>query len=157
MKFIYNAIPVIFLTFSFNFAESDSTIVVNVNKLVAAVDDTISRGEYKTLKMEEISDVEGSPATLQFFFKSDKLISVIVTTGHEAWTSEYRYYYYSNEMPMKYLHIIKDRPDNPPRRGVIFDGKGSIVWKNTETKVDPFYLSKLFKTIQDIRLKFSVY
>jgi len=41
-----------------------------VNKAVVAIDDSINRGEYKSIKIKEISDVEGNPATLQFTSKS---------------------------------------------------------------------------------------
>lgn len=157
MKIIQITISVLLLSVNFVFAGSDSTVVAAVNKAVVAIDDSISRGEYKSIKIEEISDVEGNPATLQFYYKIDRLITVQIATGHESWTSEHRYYYYPDEVPMKYLHTIKNRTDNPPRRAIIYNDKGTIVWTNTETKADPISLTKLFKTIQELRLKFSKY
>lgn len=54
MKYMYKIFVIITITFGFSFAGSDTTLIASVNKAVIAIDDSINRGEYKNLKMEDI-------------------------------------------------------------------------------------------------------
>jgi hypothetical protein len=139
-------------------AEDSKKLIAEVNKAVAAADDSILRDEYMVLRVEEHSEAEGSPPAFSMYYRGDRLIAVVVTVGHETWSKEFRYYYYANGNPKKYMEIVKNRPDNPPKEARIYAQDGSIVWKNTENEPIKFNeLKTLFLTLQKTRKGFITY
>lgn len=119
-------------------SEDSKKTIAEVNKAVAATDDSILRGEYAVLHVEERSEAEGSPPAFFMYYRGDRLIAVEVSVGHETWSKEFRYYYYANGNPKKYMEIIKNRPDNPPKEARIYAEDGTIVWKNIEKEAIKF-------------------
>lgn len=138
------------------FASENSPAIKKVNSTVSAINDSIKSGYYPFLEIGETSTSEGSPAELQIYFEGERIILVNVEVGHETWLIEYSYYYYPNGKPMKCLEVIKDRPDNPPRKAIIYNESGNPVWKNTDLPdVSPQELYNLFKNIQKVRMGLS--
>jgi hypothetical protein len=132
--------------------------IADINKAVIAIDDSILRDEYTTLHIEEHSEAEGAPPSFSMYYKGDRLIAVVVSVGHETWSKEFRYYYYINGKPQKYVEVINKRPDNPPRVAIIYSENGSVLWKNVEKEVINFSeLQNLFLTLQKTRKSFSTY
>lgn len=141
---------------SYSFSADTLSIVKIVNSSVASVEDSIQAGVYASLEINEVSTSEGSPAALTMFFKGQRIVMINASVGHETWINEFKYYYYSNGKPMKYLKSTKDRPDNPAREAVIYNDKGEMVWKNTDLpEVSPSELYEVFTKLQKIRLGLS--
>jgi hypothetical protein len=139
-------------------AEDQKKLIADVNKAVAAIDDSIFRGEYIVLHIEEHSESEGAPPAISMYYRGDRLIAAVVTVGHETWSKEFRYYYNANGNPKKYMEIIKNRPDNPPKVARIYAEDGTIVWKNIENEAIKFSeFQGLFTTLQKTRKGFSKY
>jgi hypothetical protein len=139
-------------------AEDQKKLIADVNKAVAAIDDSIFRGEYLVIHIEEHSESEGAPPAISMYYRGDRLIAVIVTVGHETWSKEFRYYFNTNGKPKKYMEIIKSRPDNPPKVARIYAEDGTIIWKNIENETIKFNeLQDLFTTLQKTRKGFGTY
>lgn len=139
-------------------AEDQKKLIAEVNKAVAAIDDSILRNEYVVLQVEEHSENEGAPPAIFMYYRGYRLIAVVVTVGHETWSKEFRYYYNANENPKKYMEIIKNRPDNPPKVARIYAEDGTIIWKNIENEAINFSeLHGLFTTLQKSRKSFATY
>jgi hypothetical protein len=135
-------------------------IVKRINVLVAAMDDSLETEHYAVLKIAEQGIAEGVPPKITFYFDREHggLAAATVSVGHETWSNEFRYYFYPNGKPMKYMKATDGLPDNPPKEAIIFDLNGKTVWKNIEephVSVDD--LQALFKNLEGIRKQFSEY
>lgn len=132
--------------------------IQQVNVKVAAIQSDIASGDLAFIKIKEIVDSEGSPPEFKFYYNQDNLVAVHVSVGHETWLVKYSYYFYQNGGAMKHVEEIFDRPDNPPKKAIIYDEKGKVLWSNIgEVKVAPGKIKDLFNSHQNLKIMFRGY
>lgn len=155
---VFHALFCMVVTLAVGGACGDRNTVNDINGAVASLDDSISRDEFPFLVIDENVESEGTPPSLKMYHDGDRLVAVFVSVGHETWATEFRYYFHSNQEPMKFLKIVHGRPDNPPKQAVIYSSDGNVVWKNTDDIPYPFKkLKELFSNLQEARLRLSRY
>ena len=132
--------------------------IQQVNVKVAAIQADIASGDLAFIKIKEIVVSEGSPPEFKFYYNQDDLVAVHVNVGHETWLVKYSYYYYQNGLAMKLVEEIFDRPDNPPKKAIIYDEKGKVLWSNIdEVKVAPSKIKDLFNSHHNLKIMFRGY
>ncbi|MCP3922282.1 MAG: hypothetical protein GY714_06830 [Desulfobacterales bacterium] len=131
-----------------------------INKRVKEIDRSIKKGTYSVIKVENIiKSLEGVPPTIFFYYKpkDGKLVAVKIHVGHETWSKTFSYYFDRREKILKYLESI-DRPDNPPKRAVIYDKDSKVIWKNIDKpKIGPYNIWGFFKKAMHHQIEFSKY
>ncbi|MDH5179024.1 MAG: hypothetical protein OEZ39_01555 [Gammaproteobacteria bacterium] len=109
----------------------DKVAIGEANKKVKAIDD--ARDDLYQLEIKQHVEVsEGVPPSVVFFYKPEReeLVLVEFSAGHEIFSVVYKYYF-ENKKIIKYSKEILNRPDNPPKRAIIYGSDGSVLWKNT--------------------------
>lgn len=147
-----------FLTLTFVAHTSEINLVQQVNEKVAAIQEDISSGDLAVIEIKEILDSEGSPPEFKFYYNQDDLVAVHVNVGHETWLVKYSYYFYPNGFKMKLVEEIVGRPDNPPKKAILYDKKGKVLWSSTDKiKVAPNKIKNLFNHYYKLKNMFRGY
>ncbi len=149
----------IFLLALASFAQAGGMeLIREVNLKVAAIEADIASGDLAVINMKEILDSEGSPPEFKFYYNQGALVAAHVNVGHETWLMKYSYYFYPNGLAMKLVEEIVDRPDNPPKKAIIYGEKGNVLWSNCdEVKVAPRRIKDLFNSHQNLKKMFQGY
>lgn len=141
-------------------ADEAEELAVSVNRQVELLDRAIAAGEYPVMILENHRGAtEGVPPVMRFYYEreTERLVAAVMTAGHESWSKSFSYYYDGDENILKYLVVI-DRMDNPPRRAVLYDGEGGVLWKNTELPAaDPREIRDFFREAMSYQDLFSRY
>lgn len=141
--------------------EANASTLETINRTCSQQEKKINKGTLNAssliIKNEQIQVSEGVLPTLTIYHMNDRPIAAYITAGHETWSKSFYYCFDKKGRIMKYLEVI-DRPDNPPRRAIIYNPDGSVIWKNIdEAEVSPQKIVNLFKTLQSHMKAFSSY
>lgn len=153
-------LPALFFFCSISCSMAGIEEVKRINRMVAAIDDSLKTEHYAEFTIAEQGLSEGVPPGFTFYYDRDhgRLAAAVISVGHETWSNEFRYYFYPDGKPMKYMKATIGRPDTPEKTAIIFDKQGNIVWKNVEEpQVGIETLVSLFKNLQETRKKFAEY
>jgi hypothetical protein len=141
-------------------ADDAGNPVTSVNRKVELLDRAIAAGEYPLITVEnDRGATEGLPPVMRFYYEreSEQLVAAFITAGHESWSKSFSYYFDGDENILKYLVVI-DRMDDPPREAVLYDGKGGVLWKNTELpSAEPREILAFFRKAMSYQDVFSRY
>ena len=150
----------LFFFFSLSCSGTGMDEVKRINVQITAIDDSLKNDVYASLEIAERGVTEGNPPSFTIYYDRERgrLVAAIISVGHETWSNEFRYYFYPDGKPMKYIKTTLGRVDNPPKMTIVFDKNGKIVWKNTE---EPYVaieaIQSLFKNLHEIRKQFAEY
>ncbi len=104
-------------------------------------------------------EVGGLGIKFYFIFNYEKdtfnLVCVKFTLPKEIYSIVYSYYFDDEEKLIKFLKVIHNRPDNPPREAKIYNEFGGIVWSNFEydLPIDTEDLKGIFKEFNEKLIK----
>ncbi len=134
--------------------------IVLTNKKVKAIERNLKNGKYSLISLKNIiQEIESVPPIINLYYSytTNKIVVAKIEVGHETWSKSFSYYFDQKEKIIKYLEIIS-RPDNPPKRAIIYGSDRSIIWKNTiEPTIDSKEIRDFFKKAMFFQTEFSKY
>lgn len=129
-KLLFTAVLLISIFLPVDSAEKD--VIKNVNKIVDEIEKNINSGDLSNFKIENETELEISAPTINIYYKGDTLYCIKIRAHHETWSTLYSFYFRKNKAPLKYLKVIENRLDKPPKEAIIYNEDGSVLWQNVK-------------------------
>ena len=147
---------IIFFSISCNADESPE--INRINTIVSKIEKT--KNDLNTLELKlNTGEFEASPPEVIYYYKPDnmELVMLQVNAGHETFSSVYTYYLNNNKV-IKYLKQDLNHPESPPKKAIIYNTDGDILWKNVdEAIVNEVDIITLFEQNIQVLKAFSKY
>ncbi len=124
-----------YLSISYQSSADSGTEIKNINKQVAQIED--EKRELSVLEVKlHTQEFEAVPPEVMYYYKIDsmELVMLKVVVGHEIFSTKHTYYF-SNGRVIKYLKESFNHPDNPPKKALIYNNKGDVLFKNIDKPV----------------------
>jgi hypothetical protein len=142
----------------FNFCLFGQNSEINkVNLEVQELEKKIDNGIFSKYLIEDFCNIEGEGATSKIIFyyeefKHEIILRIVyLKIGHEGWVHEFKYYFDVNSRIIKFLNVILNRPDNPSKKEVIYDGNSKLIFKSEDNiPYSPKKILNLFKSLNSI-------
>lgn len=146
-------------------SQEKKTLIEEVNKKVELIEKNIE--EYDYIYLEYLPAAEGLLGLDTKFYYEENGQYILrlakISIRHEIWRNEFFYYFDEDGKILKFINKAVGRPDNPPKRAIIFDRQGKIIWRNFHYKIPMSpeevkkYFSQFKKQMEDLIDKHNYY
>lgn len=147
-----------YLSICYQSSADSGTEIKRINKQVTHIEEVKSELSVLEVKLHT-GEFEAVPPEIMYYYKPDSMEPVMlkVAVGHEIFSTKHNYYF-SNGRVIKYLKESFNHPDKPPKKAIIYNRKGEVLFKNIdEPALSEADVVKLFNNSISALKAFSKY